>query len=265
MAACGSNANAAATEEKSDQPNISVVYFQVPGRAEGARLMAAIGGLTITDTRVTGAEWKTMKPNSPWITCPYMTVGDKAIGQCRVVNRLMGQLAGLVPEDPIEAEQCGEIHNVMEDLLSATFKAQGKEAREKLYSEGIGMTYLKCLEDFCTKNGTAEGYMMGNKTTYADVTLFQYLGNLTCGMVDHITMDVMFGADRKKCPKVFAVMMKVGSLQAVKDFYIKEIAALTKKADIAKGPGKYRYNAAVYYCGLTDDAKFKAAVAKLTA
>jgi glutathione S-transferase len=44
-------------------PTLKLVYFDITGRAEPARLMFAYKNVKYEDKRVTQEEWKTMKPS----------------------------------------------------------------------------------------------------------------------------------------------------------------------------------------------------------
>merc|ERR1719499_278241 len=208
----------------------------------------------VTDTRVTGPEWKKMKFASPWATCPFVKVNGTSVGQTRAISGLMGTLAGIRPSDPVKAGLCDSIVNTMEDLQSSIAKCKGADARKKGFENEANVVkpylYMQCLEDFCKKHGTPDkGFMIGDSLTTADVEIFHYLGNTTCGFFDHCReLDIL-----KPFPNLTAVMKQVGAIPAVKAFYVKEVnAAKAKDAAALTSGAKFRYTIATDWCGLTD-------------
>jgi len=259
MAACSAGAKTSQEEEKSDDlpstladiKSIKLTYFGLPGRGEGCRLLAFMGGLhdkkdfKWEDERTGGQAWKDVKMASPWTTCPFLTVGygDKTlrIGQNRAITRYMSRMTGFYPENPSMAAQCDELQCVMEDLLKGVFGKKGKEEREEFWKTGYGKTMMNCLSKAQKENGS-EGHMVGKDFTLADVVVFQYLTNFTTGMIDHTTRDLVL----KDYPNLEKVLTTMGGHAGVQAFYKAEL--------VKKDCNNYRIVTAERYCGLKQKA-----------
>jgi len=85
---------------------LKLIYFDLPGKGEGIRLAAAVGGVAMEDMRITRDQFKAMKESGelPYGQVPALSIDDKVvIAQSAAIIRLIGKLGGLYPTNPVQA------------------------------------------------------------------------------------------------------------------------------------------------------------------
>jgi glutathione S-transferase len=102
-------------------------------------------------------------------------------------------MAGLYPEDDLQALYCDEAMGAIEDLLHyvvQTFGLEGEElkvARERLV-DGWLSVYLKGLQSLLTRGGD---YFADNRMTIADLKVYMQTKSLLSGTLDHVPADIV--------------------------------------------------------------------------
>ena len=85
---------------------LKLTYFDIWGRAEGARMTAGCGGVEFEDNRLPSMEaWGALKASgfSPSGQIPVLEVGDVKLTQSHAMVRFFGKKGGLYPEDALAA------------------------------------------------------------------------------------------------------------------------------------------------------------------
>jgi len=171
-----------------------LTYFDVDsGRGEPVRLAFHIGGIPFEDDRLSFSDFGAMRKATPFNSVPVLYVDGRPVTQSSAMCRYIGRLAGLYPDDPLQALYCDEVMEATEDLtmrLVATFGLKGdalKEAREKLV-EGWLATFLRGLEGLLQRGGE---YFADGRLTVADLKVFVQVQALGTGLLDHIPTDVV--------------------------------------------------------------------------
>jgi len=174
---------------------LKLTYFDVDGgRGEPARLAMHMGNIEFEDFRFTFERFQEVIVTTPLRQVPTLTIDGLQLTQCNAINRFVGKMAGLYPEDPYQALLCDEIMEALEDVvdkLVATFGLQDdalKTAREKLASGPI-THYLKFLEQRLAERGGA--FFADNRLTMADLKVFVWVKALNSGHLDHIPTDLV--------------------------------------------------------------------------
>mgnify|MGYP000896309571 FL=1 len=140
------------------------------------------------------------------------------ITQSDAITRYAGKLAGLYPEDPLQALFCDEVLGALEDInikLGATFGMTGddlKNAREAL-AAGALPKYLRWLEQQLASHGGE--FFADNRLTIADLKAFGLLGWLSSGKLDHIPIDLLETA----APKLKDYVARIAQLPAIAQYY----------------------------------------------
>ena len=121
---------------------LKLTYFDFDGgRGEPARLALHIGGIAFEDQRIVGKDWPAFRDKTPFLAMPTLEVDGKVVSQSNSINRYVGKLTGLYPEDNWQALLCDEVMDAAEDIsarigqtidLPADAK---KKAREVLAAE----------------------------------------------------------------------------------------------------------------------------------
>ena len=198
---------------------LKLTYFDFAGgRAEPARLALHIGGIPFEDYRFAPADFPEVRKTTPLGQVPTLHVNGVQITQSDAITRYAGKLAGLYPEDPLQALFCDEVLGALEDInikLGATFGMTGddlKNAREAL-AAGALPKYLRWLEQQLASHGGE--FFADNRLTVADLKAFGLLGWLSSGKLDHIPIDLLETA----APKLKDYVARIAQLPAIAQYY----------------------------------------------
>ena len=176
-------------------PDLKLHYFDFHGgRGEVARLVMALGNIPFEDVRVPVAEWPAVRDTMPLRALPVLEVDGEAVTQSNAINRYLGRMAGLYPDDELEALRCDEVMDSVEDILVKvvdTFfmedEDEKKAAREALASGPITL-FLRRFRDLLLAHGGE--YFADNRLTIADIKVYTWIKNLRSGNLDYIPVDL---------------------------------------------------------------------------
>lgn len=198
---------------------LKLTYFDFPGgRAEPARLALHIGGIAFEDYRFAPNDFPEVRKTTPLNQVPTLHVDGLQVTQSDAITRYVGKLAGLYPQDDLQALLCDEVMGALEDInvkIGATFSMKGddlKHAREALAAEALPR-YLRWLQNQLESHGGA--YLADNRLTIADLKAFVILRWLGSGKLDHIPGDLIGTV----APKLDDYMNRVASLPAIAQYY----------------------------------------------
>lgn len=174
--------------------NYKLTYFDFDGgRAEPIRIAFHAAGIEFEDNRLSFAEFGEMRGNTPFNALPVLEIDGAAVTQSNALSRYVGKMAGLYPEDGLQALHCDEALGALEDMLHCivpTFGLQGDElkaAREKLV-DGWLSVYVKGLGKLLERGGD---YFADNRLTVADLKAAGQTGWLRNGSLDHVPTDLV--------------------------------------------------------------------------
>lgn len=201
---------------------IKLTYFDFNGgRGESIRLAMCIGKIPFEDQRLSFDEWRTLKSGMPFKAIPVLEVDGKTISQCNTINRFVGKLTSLYPEDTWQAALCDEVMDAVEDInhnIIATFHLDNeeKEKTRKELADGKICIYLQRLEENLLARGGE--YFADNRLTIADLKVFVWIRNLRSGILDHIPADIV----DKNAPSLVKHCERLNQQQNITAYYAKE-------------------------------------------
>jgi len=170
-----------------------VTYFDMNGgRGEPIRIALHAAGVKFEDERWSFPEFGEKRNSRRFQAVPTLQLNGETITQSNAISRYVGKLAGLYPEDPLQALYCDEVMDALEDLnhyLVQTFGLEGdelKKARET-FMEGRLTTFAKGLEE-CLERGGGQ-YFADKRLTVADLKMLTMLQSVRSGNLDHIPTD----------------------------------------------------------------------------
>jgi len=201
-------------------PELKLSYFDFSGgRGEPARLALMLGRIPFEDDRIPMKTWTSVRDQTPFRALPVLEVDGELITQSNAITRYVGKLAGLYPDDPLEALRCDEVMDAVEDIVTQavhTFRiedeAAKREARQKL-AEGPISLFLARLDEMLVERGGE--YFADNRLTIADLRVFVWFRNLRSGTLDHIPADL---GDRV-APHLSAQHEKIRALPDIAEYY----------------------------------------------
>ncbi len=167
-----------------------LTYFDVDGgRAEPIRIAFHAAGIDFEDNRIAFAEFQEMRESLRFKCVPVLEIDGAAVTQSNGLSRFVGKMAGMYPEDDLQALYCDEALGAVEDVshaLVGTFGLEGDElrvAREKL-TDGWLPVFLKGLNELLARGGGE--FFSDNSLTVADLKVAGLERWLGSGMLDHI-------------------------------------------------------------------------------
>lgn len=198
---------------------LKLTYFDFSGgRAEPARLALHIGGIPFEDNRFAPGDFPEIRETTPLKQVPTLHINDVQVTQSDAITRYAGKLAGLYPEDDLQALFCDEVMGALEDIntkLVATFGLTGdvlKNAREELAAETLPR-YLRWLQNQLEGHGGE--FFADHRLTVADLKVFVVLRWLGSGKLDHIPADLV----ETVTPKLVAFVDRIAGIPAIAHYY----------------------------------------------
>ena len=172
-----------------------LTYFDFDGgRGEPIRITFHAAGVDFEDHRISFEEFMKTRGDLRFTCAPELEVDSVTVTQSNSMLRYVGKMAGLYPEDDLQALYCDEALGVVEDSyhrIVNTIFLEGdelKEARENLVDSWL-TAYLKGLDEMLTRGGGQ--YFADNSLTVADLKVFVQVRSLLNGTLDHVPADLV--------------------------------------------------------------------------
>jgi len=172
-----------------------LTYFDFDGgRGEPIRIAFHAAGIDFEDNRLSFSEFKEMRQSIRFNSVPVLEIDGAAVTQSNALSRYVGKMAGLYPEDDLQALFCDEVLGALEDVshyIVRTFGLEGEElrlAREELV-DGWLSVYLRGLDELLVRGGGE--YFADNGLTVADLKAFVQTRWLCSGGLDHVPTDLV--------------------------------------------------------------------------
>ncbi|HUF73287.1 MAG TPA: glutathione S-transferase family protein [Gammaproteobacteria bacterium] len=172
-----------------------LTYFDIDGgRAEPIRIALHAAGIEYEDHRLSFPAFGETRQQFRFTCVPVLEIDGAQITQSNALTRYAGKLAGLYPDDPMQALYCDEAMGAVEDVtfhIGSTMRLQGEElraARTRLV-EGWLPIYLRGLGELLERRGGK--YFADDRLTVADLKVSGLTGWLSHGALDHIPSDLV--------------------------------------------------------------------------
>jgi glutathione S-transferase len=196
-----------------------LTYFDFDGgRGEPIRIAFHAAGIDFEDHRISFEEFMKTRGDMRFTCAPELEIDGVTVTQSNSMLRYVGKMAGLYPEDDLQALYCDEPMGAVEDLMHnivQTFGLEGdelKEAREKL-ADGWISVFVKGLAEILQRGGGE--YFADNRLTVADLKVFVQTRSLRAGTLDHVPTDLV----DKLAPGLVQHQERVGSDPIVTAYY----------------------------------------------
>ena len=172
-----------------------LTYFDFDGgRGEPVRIAFHAAGVAFEDHRISFEEFMKCRGEMRFTCAPVLEIDGTAVTQSNGMCRYVGKMAGLYPEDALQALYCDEAMGAVEDMLQrivVTFGLEGdelKRAREALV-DGWLSVFLKGLGELLERGGG--DYFADNRLTVADLKVYVQVKSLRSGTLDHVPTDLV--------------------------------------------------------------------------
>ncbi|KAJ3009383.1 cytochrome c oxidase subunit 1 [Thoreauomyces humboldtii] len=203
-------------------PALKLTYFDFKGRAEPIRLALQIAGISFQDHRFASAEWKTLKPSTPFGQVPVISVDGKVVSQTVPILRYVGKLkpdVGLYPTDPFLALKVDELMNVvdeMDGIMVPTMyvKDETEKARQRAAIMDTTSRFMDLLSRFDRSLSEHPGYCVGNVTTVLDLHLYTWASWIIGGTLDGVPTTLL----SEGFPATATIVKRVGEMKQVREW-----------------------------------------------
>jgi glutathione S-transferase len=177
-------------------PKLTLSYFDMNGgRGEVARLALALGKVPFEDHRIPFAEWAAYRERTRFHAIPELAIDGEVITQSNAINRYVGKLANLYPDDALEAARCDEVMDAVEDVVTRVVATFGIKDPEELRSKREALVagplrlYLERLQELLATRGG--NHFAGNRLSVADLKVMIWIKSLRSGILDHVPKDLV--------------------------------------------------------------------------
>ena len=162
-------------------PTYKLYYFQARGGAELTRWIFIQAGVPYEDVRLSSEEWAEFKPKTPYGCMPVLEIDGKLYGGSGPIARYIAEQYGLAGSNELENFELSTIYDVTQDLVIRimVIHFEKEDARKAELKKELDEThlpkYLGILNKRITDNGSADGWIYGNKVTYVDLRIVNML------------------------------------------------------------------------------------------
>jgi len=167
-------------------PKYVLTYFDVRGRGEVTRLLFKVAGVEFEDKRLTFEEWGKEKENMksagkvPFGQLPVLEVDGTLLAQSMAIGRFVANELGFTPSTNLGKAQADMIVDGCSDfgekIVRPRFeKDEVKKAQLEEEAKAATPGLLKCFEDILKANNGGKGFFVGDKLTFADISVFNIL------------------------------------------------------------------------------------------
>jgi len=173
--------------------NVRLTYFDAPvSRGEECRLALHLAGVAFEDVRISGADWASMKQNTPYGGLPVLEFpGHLPLAQSNAILVMLGRLYGLHPKQEFEAARHEGMMQHVEDLRAVVGPTiRMAEAEKKAAREAMVRDFLPAWARYAEKNIVAEPFFGGSQLQVVDLKLHMAVRWFIGGKVDHIPAGV---------------------------------------------------------------------------
>ena len=135
-----------------------------------------------------------MKADFPYQQVPVLEVDGKILNQSNAINRLLGKMADLYPEDNWQAAVCDDVMDTADDamqLLVNTFfmpEEEKQRVRTELVAGPLPM-FLSGLNARLLASGGE--FFCAGRLTMADLKILMLTRSLTSGNLDHVPTSIV--------------------------------------------------------------------------
>ncbi len=196
-----------------------LTYFDFNGgRGEPIRIAFHAAGVDFEDHRISFEEFTKTRADMRFTCSPELEIDGVTVTQSNSMLRYVGKMAGLYPEDDLQALYCDEAMDAVEDLLHQVVQSFGlegdelKAAREKLV-DGWITVIVKGLAEILERGGAE--YFADNRLTVADLKVYMQMRSLRSGTLDHVPTDLV----DKLAPSLVQHEERVGNDPIVTAYY----------------------------------------------
>ena len=171
-------------------PSLKLSYFDFGGgRGEPARIALNYANIPFEDHRIPTSEWPQRKTDFIFQQLPELEIDGQVLTQSNAINRYVGKLAGLYPEDLVQAALCDAVMDNVDDAVQPvvnTFfmpEPEKRMVREDIIANLLPRFLTGLNQQLIDQGGD---YFAEQRLTMADLKVYIWIKSLLKGHLDHI-------------------------------------------------------------------------------
>lgn len=159
-----------------------LLYFNIKGKGQPIRLLLHDQGVEFKDDTVAGRdEWATVKPTLPFGQMPVFWDGDLLLAQTGAILRYLSRKQGTYGANDLEATLIDMAYDGIEDYYQRYIRMvydNFENGKGPFLAETLPNVTLPAMQKLLMSNKNGEGFLVGDKISFADYHLFQFLDAL---------------------------------------------------------------------------------------
>ncbi|KAI9565907.1 hypothetical protein GHT06_009705 [Daphnia sinensis] len=190
-----------------------LIYFNLRGRAELARLILQHQEIAFEDFRFEREDWPKYKAGTPFGQVPVLEVDGKPLAQSNAIARYLARQHGLAGQNDWEQSQADMYVDCIYDLIGGTRpiihetdKDKQKEMFQKFLQDVVN-PHLQKVEQQLINNGS--GFLVGKSITWADLAYYSFFSPM---------MERLGEAILDSTPHLKKLVAHVGSIPQIKKY-----------------------------------------------
>ncbi|ETV99172.1 hypothetical protein H310_07970 [Aphanomyces invadans] len=176
----------------SKQPSLELTYFDAGGRAEPIRLILAYGGISFEDVRIPGKDFPAKKPSLdlPFGQVPTLHVDGKVYAQSIAIARYVATLAGLYPENPLDALEADLAVDTIVEATMTFVNAAFMEPDEAMKAEKLADANDKVLPRLLggLEKRVVGPFLLGDAASFADIYVLDFYTQIWTAFSDQLKL-----------------------------------------------------------------------------
>lgn len=169
-------------ERRLTMASYTLTRFTGLGEAELVRLIFAQAGAKYEDIGITPEQWPELKPSTPFGSLPILDDDVTVLSGSTAIARYLAEKYRLAGATCLQnAEICSIVDATLDvwRCISSADTDEAKDNIDKQISDALGN-----FERMAATNGHAEGWIYGEKVTYADFAVYNLMDHAAGRGVD---------------------------------------------------------------------------------
>jgi len=163
--------------------NYRLLYFNIKGKGQLIRLLLHDQGIPFSDEVVNSEDWPAKKAslNLPFGQMPVLWDGDVFLAQTGAILRYLSRKCGIYGSNDMEKALIDMAYDGIEDFYQRYIRmvySDFENGKGKFLTETLPNVTLPTMQKLLQTNKNGEGFLVGDKISFADYHLFQFLDAL---------------------------------------------------------------------------------------
>ena len=158
-----------------------LIYFNLKGRAEAIRILFKLANQPFEEVQIEFPEWPELKQKTLFRQLPILEVTEDSkttvIAQSNAIIRFLAARFGFSGENDLERAKTDMVSEQIRDVFESLvliYIVKDENEKKQLLDKSMNEATLNgytLVQNILEANTNGNGYLVGNKISYADITL----------------------------------------------------------------------------------------------